>query len=127
METGWVEIDTISSVINAAGDKMVTNGNQDRITLSRKGGKAGHVATVKFGSASVPIYLSVTCSISPFYAAISGNCSPIRKSQGSWDVDSLWHWEQLQLLLQIQWRIKHTDNDERIAGPSVKFFCCAKI
>jgi len=44
--------------MNASGDKMVTNGNADSKRRSRKGDKAGPVATVKFGSASVPIYLS---------------------------------------------------------------------
>jgi hypothetical protein len=44
--------------MNWAGDKMVTNGNADSKGRSRKGGKAGPIATVKFGSASVPVYLS---------------------------------------------------------------------
>jgi hypothetical protein len=38
------QIDTISSGMNAAGDKMVTNGNEDPNTRSRKGGKAGPAA-----------------------------------------------------------------------------------
>ncbi len=44
--------------MNGAGDKMVTNGKADSHGRSRKGGKAGPVAMVKFGSATVPIYLS---------------------------------------------------------------------
>ena len=44
--------------MNGAGDKMVTNGKADSNGRSRKGGKAGPAAIVKFGSASVPIYLS---------------------------------------------------------------------
>ncbi|RYD71312.1 MAG: hypothetical protein EOP84_25100, partial [Verrucomicrobiaceae bacterium] len=44
--------------MSASGDKMVTTGKGTQKTRSRKGGKAGPHATVKFGSASVPIYLS---------------------------------------------------------------------
>ena len=44
--------------MNAAGDKMVTTCKGTQNTRSRKGGKAGPLATVKFGSASVPVYLS---------------------------------------------------------------------
>jgi hypothetical protein len=44
--------------MNAAGDKLVTNGKGNPNDRSPKGGKAGPIATVKFGSASVPIYLS---------------------------------------------------------------------
>jgi hypothetical protein len=58
MKADLVQVDTISSVMNAAGDKMVTNGKGDSNTRCRKGGKTGLAATVKFGSASVPIYLS---------------------------------------------------------------------
>jgi len=45
--------------MNAAGDKMVTTGTATPNSRPRKGGgkKVPH-ATVKFGSASVPIYLS---------------------------------------------------------------------
>ncbi len=43
--------------MNAAGDKMVTNGTATQ-KPHRKGGMKGPIATVKFGSASVPIYLS---------------------------------------------------------------------
>ena len=58
MKADLVQVDTFSSVMNAAGDKMVTNGKGIQNPCSRKGGKAGPAATVKFGSASVPIYLS---------------------------------------------------------------------
>ncbi len=44
--------------MNAAGDKMVTNGNEGSNTCSRKGRRAGPTATVKSGSASVTIYLA---------------------------------------------------------------------
>jgi hypothetical protein len=45
--------------MNAAGDKMVTTGTATPNPRPRKGGgKNGPHATVKFGSASVPIYLS---------------------------------------------------------------------
>ena len=44
--------------MNGAGDKLVTNGKGTQDARPRKGGKAGPIATVKFGSASVPIYLS---------------------------------------------------------------------
>jgi integrase len=43
--------------MNEGGDKMVTNGAETQ-NRPRKGGKSGPHATVKFGSASVPIYLS---------------------------------------------------------------------
>jgi hypothetical protein len=42
--------------MKAAGDKMVTNSGGNPNSRPRKGGKAGPHATVKFGSASVPIY-----------------------------------------------------------------------
>ena len=58
MEARLVQIDTISSVMNAAGDKMVTTGTATQNPRPRKGGNKGPCATVKFGSASVPIYLS---------------------------------------------------------------------
>jgi hypothetical protein len=44
--------------MNAGGDKMVTTGEGSSIPRPRKGGKKGPVATVRFGSASVPVYLS---------------------------------------------------------------------
>lgn len=44
--------------MNAAGDKLVTNGNGTSNPRPRKGSKKGPHATVKFGSAAVPIYLS---------------------------------------------------------------------
>ncbi len=44
--------------MNAAGDKMVTTGTATPNPRPRKGGNKGPCATVKFGSASVPIYLS---------------------------------------------------------------------
>ncbi len=50
-----VQVDTISSVMNAVGDKMVTNGKGSSNLRNRK---RGPHTTVKFGSASVPIYLS---------------------------------------------------------------------
>ena len=53
------EVDTISSVMDEAGDKMVTNCTGTPNTRPRKSGKnGGPCAKVKFGSASVPIYLS---------------------------------------------------------------------
>lgn len=58
MKARLVKIDTISSVMNAAGDKMVTNDKGAPAPRPRKGGKAGPHAKVKFGSATVPIYLS---------------------------------------------------------------------
>ena len=58
MEARLVQIDTISSVMNAAGDKMVTTGTATQNPRPRKGSNKGPCATVKFGSASVPIYLS---------------------------------------------------------------------
>jgi hypothetical protein len=44
--------------MNAGGDKMVTTGMATQNPRPRKGGNKGPCATVKFGSASVPIYLS---------------------------------------------------------------------
>jgi integrase len=44
--------------MNEAGDKLVTNGKGPPNGTTGKRGKAGPYATVKFGSASVPIYLS---------------------------------------------------------------------
>jgi hypothetical protein len=44
--------------MNAGGDKMVTTGTAAQNPRPRKGGNKGPCATVKFGSASVPIYLS---------------------------------------------------------------------
>ena len=54
-----MKVDTFSSVMNEAGDKMVTTQNGAGESRARKGGKrGGPLTTVKFGSASVPIYLS---------------------------------------------------------------------
>jgi len=45
--------------MNEAGDKMVTTQNGAQELRVRKGGKnGGPMATVKFGSACVPVYLS---------------------------------------------------------------------
>jgi hypothetical protein len=45
--------------MNEAGDKMVTTQEKAQESRARKGGKrGGPLTTVKFGSASVPIYLS---------------------------------------------------------------------
>jgi hypothetical protein len=53
------QVDTLSSVMDEVGDKMVTNCTGTPNTRPRKGGKnGGPCAKVKFGSASVPIYLS---------------------------------------------------------------------
>ena len=53
------QVDTLSSVMDEAGDKMVTNSTGTPNTRPRKGGKSGGpCARVKSGSASVPIYLS---------------------------------------------------------------------
>jgi hypothetical protein len=49
-------VDSISSVMNEAGDKMVTNGKGTPNRPTSKRGKAGPATTVKFGSASVPVY-----------------------------------------------------------------------
>jgi hypothetical protein len=74
------QIDTIPSVMNAAGDKMVTNGKGDSNTRSRKGGKAGPAATVKFGSASVPIYLSESKGRKRYFIAHYRDGKRIRKA-----------------------------------------------
>ena len=44
--------------MNAGGDKMVTTQEAIPAQRPRTGGKKGPVAKVKFGSDSVPIYLS---------------------------------------------------------------------
>ncbi|MCF7675964.1 MAG: tyrosine-type recombinase/integrase [Akkermansiaceae bacterium] len=46
--------------MKTTGDKMVTNGTETLHDRSRKGGKSGPHTTVRFGSASVPIYLSAS-------------------------------------------------------------------
>lgn len=51
-------VDSVPNLMNEGGDKLVTNGIRIPNACSRKGSKAGPHATVKFGSASVPIYLS---------------------------------------------------------------------
>jgi len=58
MRAKSAKVDTTSSTMDEAGDKLVTNDKGTHNSPSRKGGKAGPAATVKFGSASVPIYLS---------------------------------------------------------------------
>ena len=58
MKAGLGQIDTISGGMSAAGDKMVTTGRVSPNPRPRKGGNKGPCAKVKFGSASVPIYLS---------------------------------------------------------------------
>jgi hypothetical protein len=55
--TETAEVDTHSSVMNEAGDKMVTTQETAQNPRPQKGtGKRGPCATVKFGSAVVPIY-----------------------------------------------------------------------
>ena len=66
--------------MNGAGDKMVTNGNADSKGRSRKGGKAGPIATVKFGSASVPIYLSESKGRKRYFIAHHRDGKRIRKA-----------------------------------------------
>jgi hypothetical protein len=66
--------------MNGAGDKMVTNGNADSNNRSRKGGKAGPIATVKFGSSSVPIYLSESNGRKRYFIAHYRDGKRIRKA-----------------------------------------------
>jgi integrase len=66
--------------MNGAGDKMVTNGKADSKGRSRKGGKAGPIATVKFGSASVPIYLSESKGRKRYFIAHYRDGKRIRKA-----------------------------------------------
>ena len=66
--------------MNAAGDKLVTNGKGNSNTRSRKGGKAGPAATVKFGSASVPIYLSESNGRKRYFIAHYRDGKRIRKA-----------------------------------------------
>jgi hypothetical protein len=80
MKAKVVQVDTISCAMNGAGDKMVTNGNEDSNTRSRKGGKAGPAATVKFGSASVPIYLSESKGRKRYFIAHYRDGKRIRKA-----------------------------------------------
>jgi hypothetical protein len=80
MKARLVQIDTIPSVMNGVGDKMVTNGKRDSNTRPRKGGKAGPAATVKFGSASVPIYLSESKGRKRYFIAHYRDGKRIRKA-----------------------------------------------
>lgn len=80
MKARVVQVDTISSVMNAAGDKMVTNEKGVQCTPCRKGGKAGPTATVKFGSATVPIYLSESNGRKRYFIAHYRDGKRIRKA-----------------------------------------------
>ena len=66
--------------MNEAGDKMVTNGRGTPNGPTGKRGKAGPHATVKFGSASVPIYLLESKGRIRFILAHYRDGKRIRKS-----------------------------------------------
>jgi integrase len=66
--------------MNAAGDKMVTNDDGTQNSSSRKSRKAGPAATVKFGSASVPIYLSESKGRKRYFIAHYRDGKRIRKA-----------------------------------------------
>ena len=78
--------------MNEAGDKLVTNGIGTPNRPTAKRGKAGPAATVKFGSASVPVYLS---------EAIAGNSNPTEQ-----DVETLIPQELLRMARE--WK-RHPD------------------
>lgn len=59
---------------------MVTNGKANSKGRSRKGGKAGPIATVKFGSASVPIYFSESNGRKRYFIAHYRKGKRIRKA-----------------------------------------------
>jgi integrase len=80
MKAGLVKIDTVPSVMNASGDKLVTNGKGNSNNRCRKGGKVGPAATVKFGSASVPIYLSESKGRKRYFIAHYRDGKRIRKA-----------------------------------------------
>ncbi len=66
--------------MNATGDKMVTNDKGTQTLRSRKDGKAGPHATVKFGSASVPVYLSESKGRRRFFITHYRDGKRIRKA-----------------------------------------------
>ena len=80
MKADLVQVDTFSSVMNAAGDKMVTNDKGIQNSPSRNGRKARPTATVKFGSASVPIYLSESKGRKRYFIAHYRDGKRIRKA-----------------------------------------------
>ncbi len=66
--------------MNAVGDKLVTNDKGTQSPRSTKSGKAGPHATVKFGSASVPIYLSESRGRRRFFICHYRDGKRIRKA-----------------------------------------------
>lgn len=80
MRARSAKVDATSSTMDEAGDKMVTNGRGTHNSPSRKGGKAGPAATVKFGSASVPIYLSESKGRKRYFISHYRDGKPIRKA-----------------------------------------------
>jgi hypothetical protein len=67
--------------MSAGGDKMVTTGAETSNPRPRKGGgKNGPCATVKFGSASVPIYLSESTGRKRFILAYYRDGKRLRQS-----------------------------------------------
>ncbi len=74
------QIDTVPSRMNEAGDKMVTNAETDFKARIGKRGKAGPIAKVKFGSASVPIYLSQSNGRKRYFVAHYRDGKWIRKA-----------------------------------------------
>jgi hypothetical protein len=66
--------------MNEAGDKMVTNAETDFKARMGKRGMAGPIAKVKFGSASVPIYLSESNGRKRYFVAHYRDGKRIRKA-----------------------------------------------
>jgi integrase len=66
--------------MNVAGDKMVTNAETDIKARIGKRGKDGPIAKVKFGSASVPIYLSQSNGRKRYFVAHYRDGKRIRKA-----------------------------------------------
>jgi integrase len=66
--------------MNEAGDKMVTNDETDFKARTGKRGKAGPIAKVKFGSASVPIYFSQSNGRKRYFVAHYRDGKRIRKA-----------------------------------------------
>ena len=66
--------------MNEAGDNLVTNGGATPNGTAQKRGKAGPAATVKFGSASVSIYLSESKGRKRYFIAHDRDGKQIRKA-----------------------------------------------
>ena len=113
------QIDTVPSRMNEAGDKMVTNAETDFKARMGKRGMAGPIAKVKFGSASVPIYLSESNGRKRYFVAHYRDGKRIRKAfldLASAKKEALFVAQRIQSGMQHVTDLKQHERDSYVAA-----------